>query len=93
LYIQANAMMREGTRQTAHLLLIKTHRLMSAITEDREIRSIAKKYHSERAGDLRTEEPLPADYKAFRRELSREATDEDIRIFEEEWTDIYDSYQ
>jgi len=66
---------------------------MSAITEDREIRSIAKKYLAERSDDLRTEEPLPEDYKKFRRELSRKATDEDIRIFEEEWADIYDSYQ
>jgi len=66
---------------------------MSAITEDWEIRSIAKKYHAERDHDLRTEEPLPADYEAFRSELSREPSDDDIRIFEEEWADIYDTYQ
>ena len=55
-----------------------------------EIRSIAEKYLiREREPELRTEEPLPADYEAFRDEYSAEADDEAIRTFEDEWGDLY----
>ena len=57
---------------------------------DIEIRSIAKKYLNERAPELRSEEPLPADYEAFREEVHGGASDEEIRRFEEEWADIYE---
>lgn len=64
-------------------------------TDDRqlEIRSIAKKYLNEREPSLRTDEPLPGDYEAFRREVVQEATQEDIRRFEEEWADVYEQVQ
>jgi hypothetical protein len=45
------------------------------------------------ADELRTDEPLPGDYEAFRREVVQEATDEDIRRFEEEWADVYAGMQ
>jgi len=54
-----------------------------------EIRSIAKKYLNERQPDLRTEEPLPGDYEAFRKEVNGEALDDEMHRFEEEWADIY----
>jgi len=57
---------------------------------DIEIRNIAKKYLRERDHDLLTEEPLPADYEAFRSEVHGQVSDEDVRRFEEEWADIYD---
>jgi hypothetical protein len=56
---------------------------------DIEIRNIAEKYLRERDHDLRTEEPLPADYEAFRREAHGQVSDEDMRHFEEEWADIH----
>jgi len=64
-------------------------------TDDRqlEIRSIAKKYLNEREPSLRTGEPLRGDYEAFRREVTQQATEEDIRRFEEEWADVYEQVQ
>jgi len=54
-----------------------------------EIRSIAKKHLNEREPDLRTVEPLPEDYEAFREEVQGEASDEEVRRFGEEWADVY----
>ena len=56
---------------------------------DIEIRNIARKYLNERPNEYRTEEPLPADYEAFRSELHGNPTDDDVRRFEEEWGDVY----
>jgi len=56
---------------------------------DIEIRSIAKKYLSERDPDHRTEEPLPSDYETFRKEAHGEASKDELRQFEEEWADVY----
>jgi hypothetical protein len=60
---------------------------------DMEIRSIAKRYLNEREPDLRTEEPLPADYEAFRNEVHGEASHDEICRFEEEWSDLYAEMQ
>jgi len=54
-----------------------------------EIRSIAKKYLNERPPAVRYRKPLPADYEAFREEVHGEASDDEIRRFEEEWADVY----
>ena len=57
-----------------------------------EIRAIADKYLiSEREPDLRTAQPLPADYKAFKEEYSGDADTKAIEQFEEAWADLYDS--
>jgi hypothetical protein len=56
-----------------------------------EIRSIADKYLiREREPALRTAEPLPGDYEAFKDEFSGDSNDAAVRTFEEEWADLYD---
>jgi hypothetical protein len=79
--------------ETRHSLL--TQQALRTMTDaqklrDIEIRNIANKYLNERPADNRTEEPLPADYEAFRDEAHGDVSDDEIRRFEEEWADLYD---
>jgi len=56
-----------------------------------EIRAIADQYLiSERESALRTKKPLPGDYEAFKDEYSSTPSMDAIKLFEEEWADLYD---
>lgn len=57
------------------------------------IRSIAKTYLSERPEKARSKAPLPADYDAFHQEMGGKAADREIRLFQEEWYDVYEEMQ
>ena len=61
-------------------------------------RPLAEKCFRERRPALYTEEPLPADYEALRSAIRRaqgrrEPNASGKEIFEEEWRDVYRSYQ
>ena len=57
-----------------------------------EIKCIAEKYLiRERDPALRTKQPLPADYQAFRDEYSGNAGYVAIKVFEEAWAKLYDA--
>ena len=56
-------------------------------------RPFAERCFSERPESLYTEKPLPEDYGALREAMGRKSvTQDELKVFEEEWKDVYDLY-
>lgn len=56
-------------------------------------RPFIERLFSERPEHLYTEQPLPEDYGALRQAMDRQdLTQDELKIFEEEWRDVYDLY-